>query len=174
MSVATSDEPYHSPQPKSRNMIGAIAPSSAARARPMRMPCAHALCRLSPKASMTCGSRPYAFRVRTPAMASSAVEEARPRAEEASRVERAYALLAMATMNPRMGMPVAERSARRQLSTRATVSPMKKASSVWPTLASSSPIPAAITVVASSTPLASAPQSLVSAKDMGWRASDAK
>ena len=59
MSVATSDEPYHSPQPKSRNMMGAIAPSSAARARPMRMPCLHAASRLPPKLSMTCGSRPY-------------------------------------------------------------------------------------------------------------------
>ena len=53
MSLATSDEPYHSPKPKSRNMIGAIVPSSAARARPMRMPCLHAASRLAPKLSMT-------------------------------------------------------------------------------------------------------------------------
>ena len=174
MSVATSDEPYHSPKPKSRNMIGAIAPSSAARARPMRMPCLHAASRLPPKLSMTCGSRPYALSVRTPAMASSAEEEAAPRAEEASRVERAYALLATATMKPSTGIPVAETSASRQLSTRATVRPMANWRSVWATLASSSPMPAAMTVVASSTPLASAPQSLASACDIGWRASDEK
>jgi hypothetical protein len=35
-------------------------------------------------------------------------------------------------------------------------------------------MPAAMIVVASSTPLASAPQSFVSAYDIGWRASDEK
>eukprot|EP00966_Prymnesium_polylepis_P060923 1412884-Prymnesium_polylepis.1 len=72
MSSEMSREPYHSPKANRKNITGEMAPSKAARARPMAMPCSWAFVAATRNASIDARSRLNAATVRTASIDSSA------------------------------------------------------------------------------------------------------